>query len=481
MYKLLGIDKDNIEEAIFYKIPINFSTTLLFTVGVSFILILVTVLSIFRLEYLIIPSIIAIIAVPLFFIYPKFWLYTVTFLTISFFGESADGISVIDVLTGLFFIGGLAVWFFTEVIVNRRKIIESRWEFIYLNFFLLLPLTFIGLYDNDLTFIDWFRGYIMYSVMLYYFPFKKILTKKEDWYIFAHIIIVVAFFTGLKQIYQYYTNIIQDLKYAYQIGTAIRNNQLFFSTILSFVFLTYFKIKSITKQVLLFVVVSIIIIALATSFSRIFWASTSVCILISFLLYYKPFDKLKFFIIVAATAGIFYFALSLFLKDNLTIGLTLLNKRVTSSQKGIKDPSAEGRFVEWAKVIQKIKESPIVGQGINKNFNYNSPIEENSVQRNTIHNGYLHLLYFFGIPLGLTYLGLYLFKLYQTLFLAFQVKDKELKIIIISLLYFFFIFFFVSFMTSEFHKRDDVFLAPIIFALVYFIQNNKEELKYLKN
>lgn len=478
MLKLIGINIDkygneNIENTIFHKFNLNFSTILIFLFASVFIISLVALLTILRFEYLIIPAILGIIAIPLFFIYPKFWIYTVTLSTFVFFGESADGLSIFDVVVGIFFIGGLAVWFFTEVVVNKRKIIENRWEFVYLMFYILFPLTYIGTQDNDLTFLDWSRGYILYSTMLYYYPMKKILTQKEDWYIFAHIFVFVTFLSGVKQIYYYYTNIISDLKYAYQIGTSIRTNQLLYSSVLSFLFLIYFQIKSRFKQVILFGMVSIIVIALVTSFSRIFWTTTGICIFISFI-QYKLSDKIKFFVIILAAGAVLFLAINLFLKDNMTIGLQFLNNRISSSKSGTKDPSANARFVEWEKVILKIKESPIVGQGINKKFHHNSPLEHNSIIHNTIHNGYLHMLYFFGIPLGLTFILLVLYKVYQTIFLILKVKDKEIKYILISILYFFLIFFVVSFFTSEFHKRDDVFILPLVFALIYFTSKYEE-------
>ena len=480
MNKLLGIYNDEhfsntINLSNFYKFRFNFNSFLIFSFGLLFILSVVYILSILRFEMYIIPAVIGVVLIPFFFIFPKFWIYTVTFSTIAFFGETEDGLSVFDVITGIFYIGGLVVWFFTEIIVNKRKIIEDSWEFIFLCFFLLFPLTYLGTFDNDLDFLDWFRGYVLYTLMLYYFPLKKLLTKNEDWFIFAYIFVFVTFLTGIKQIYFYYTNIISDLKYAYQIGTSIRYNQLLFSFILSFLFLVFFEIKSKFKQIILFVIISIVIIALATSFSRIFWTTTGVCILFSFIKY-RFVDKLKFTVIIAATGLVFYLALSLFLKDNLSLGVQLLNKRVSSTSSGTKDPSANARFVEWEMVIQKIKESPIVGQGINKYFKHNSPLFENTVYHNTIHNGYLHMMYFFGVPLGLLFILLMLYKFYESIFLFFSIKDKTHKYIIISSIYFYIIFFVVCFFTSEFHKRDDVFLIPLVFAMIYFVKHNNNNL-----
>lgn len=486
MDKLIGIfniDNDNnksIDFSSFYKFGLNYSTFLIFIFGLFFLISVISILSLLKLELYILPAILSVVVIPFFFIYPKFWIYTVTFSTFIFFGENEKGVSIFDVVTGIFYFGGLALWFFTEIIVNRRKIIEDGWEFSFLLFFLLLPLTYLGLYDNDLSFLDWSRGYILYSMMLYYFPMKKILKTKKDWEIFGYIFVFVTFLTGLKQIYYYYTNIISDLMFAYQIGTSIRTNQLLYSYILSFLFLIFFEVKLKWKQFLIFIISSTIILALATSFSRVFWISTGICLLITFI-NYKLFNKLKFLLIISATGLIFYIALSLMLKDNLTVGWQFLNKRVSSSKAGTKDISATARFVEWEKVISKIKESPIVGQGINKYFVYNSPISIESINHNTIHNGYLHMLYFFGIPLGVSFWLLFLYKFYQTFFLMFEVNDKYFKNILISIMYFYFIFIFVSFFTTEFHKRDDVFLIPLVFALVYFVKNNKEQLKLMNS
>jgi O-antigen ligase len=486
MDRLIGIFNidDNLNKAInfssFYKFGFNLTSLIIFTLGLSFLISIVTVLSILKLELFILPAVLSIVIIPFFFIYPKFWIYTVTFSTFIFFGENEKGVSVFDVLTGLFYIGGLIIWFFTEIIINRRKIIEDSWEFSFLLFFLLLPLTYLGFFDNDLSFLDWSRGYILYALMLYYFPMKRLLKTKEDWLIFANIFVFVTFLTGLKQIYYYYTNIISDLMYAYQIGTSIRTNQLLYSFVLSFLFLIYFEIKSKWKQFAIFIILSIILLALATSFSRIFWITSAFCLMVSFM-NYKLFDKFKFFIIIAATGLIFYVALSLMLKDNLKVGWQFLNKRVTSSSAGTKDVSATARFVEWDKVLIKIKESPIVGQGINKNFIYNSPISDITINHNIIHNGYLHMLYFFGIPLGVSFWLLFLYKLYQSIFLIFNVKDNFFKNILISILYFYFIFIFVSFFTTEFHKRDDVFLIPLVFALIYFVKSNNEKLNLIEN
>lgn len=430
----------------------------------------VFLLSYFRLELFILPSILIITIIPFFFIYPKFWLYTVTFSTFIFFGESDKGISTLDIITGLFFIGGLFIWFFCETIVNKRKIIENHWEFIFLFLYLFIPLFYFALYENILL-IDFIRGYLLYVLVLYYFPMKIILNTYQDWNIFVMVFLGSIFVSSLKQIYYYYTNVIQNLIYAYQIGSSIRANQLLFTYAINFIFLFLFDIKSYAKQIILFTFLSLNIIALITSFSRIFWIMTLFCTIITFTTYSFR-NKLKFIIILILTLSILLFSIKLFLKENFQTGLIVLEKRITSSSKGTKDVSAEARFYEWEKVIKLIKESPLVGQGFYKVYSHNSPIDEYTIHYSTIHNGYLFLFYNYGIPLGLIILYLFFSKFYQSIFLLFKTKDWiNIKLLLFSI-YSLLVFFVVSFFTSEFHKRDDVFLIPMVFALIYFIDKN---------
>ncbi len=449
---------------------LNFTYLLIAFVSVSLLIVDVFLLSYLNLELFILPSVLVLTIIPFFFIYPKFWLYTVTFSTFIFFGESDKGISTLDIITGLFFVGGLFVWFFCEIFINKRRIIENHWEFLYLFLYLIIPFFYFALYEH-LLFLDFIRGYLLYVLVLYYFPMKKILTTYEDWNIFVIVFLSSIFISSVKQIYYYYTNVIQNLLYAYQIGSSIRTNQLLFTYAINFIFLFLFEVKSNLNKIILFLFLSFNIIALITSFSRIFWIMTFICTIITFLTYSFR-NKIKFIIILLLSLSLFLFSIKLFLKDNFKIGLQVLENRITSSSKGTKDISAEARFVEWEKVIKLIGESPLLGQGFNKVYSHNSPIDDYTINYSTIHNGYLFLFYNYGIPAGLIILYLFFSKFYQSIFLLFKTRDIQNKTLLLFAIYSLLVFFVVSFFTSEFHKRDDVFLIPLIFALVTFVDNN---------
>ncbi len=91
MDRLIGIFNidDNLNKAInfssFYKFGFNLISLIIFTLGLSFLISIVTVLSILKLELFILPAVLSIVIIPFFFIYPKFWIYTVTFSTFIFF------------------------------------------------------------------------------------------------------------------------------------------------------------------------------------------------------------------------------------------------------------------------------------------------------------------------------------------------------------------------------------------------------------
>ena len=88
---------------------------------------------------------------------PRLWIYSVVLFTIFFFRASEAGISVLDVFTALFLVGGIYIWLIYQILVLKKRIIKNFTEQILVTLYIFLPLNYIIAFFNGVSFMDWLR------------------------------------------------------------------------------------------------------------------------------------------------------------------------------------------------------------------------------------------------------------------------------------------------------------------------------------
>lgn len=399
---------------------------------------------------------------------PKFWIYSIILLIGLFGTDTGGGISATDVLFAIYFNLTLYLWLLYNVIINKKKIITNRLEWLLVALFVFILITSITTYYYNIEFLLWLREYSLFTLVLYYFPFKEYISDKETVINVMLLFLISAIFSELIQLYRY-KNMISNVIYAYQLGTSIRINQTLYIVAVSFSFLYIFDIKNLILRYLNLFTIILGTTALISTYSRIFWASLILNFFLIFI-FINHKEKIKALGYVLLSVSLVYSAAYFLFGDFLDIALAFIERRFTSSTKGTQDISALSRFAEWDMVMSLIMESPFLGQGYGNPFTFKNPITTWKEYSITIHNGYLFLAYRIGIPLALFYITFFFSMFFKSIFLTLKIKsDIFYKRLIFGVSLVFLSIFITNFLTSTFVQRDGLMISALCYSLVFFV------------
>ena len=363
-------------------------------------------------------AVMPVIALALF--YPRVWLYGVALLGIAYFRGSSQGVSAVDVLSGLVLAGSLFAWIVWRVAVNKKRLIYNSIDWVLLILFLLIPFNLIIALLNGVELLDWLREYIRFSMVLFYFPVREYFREKKYLLrfliIYAFVVLALDFF----QFYAYYKAAFSNLVYAYQLGSSVRINQVIFTTASMFgiVFALYAPKRWLRLTLIVFSALTFS--ALLVSFSRAFWLIFMAEFILLF--FYISYQQKKRYLLTSFVISVILTASAFVLfGDKVVFVYKLVEKRLTSSTKGTKDISLQSRLNEWEKAIFHIAENPLGGNGFAKEFQFYNPITQSTKHTNFIHNAYIFLTYRLGIPMALCFFAVMLYFL----FIGEQISRKS--------------------------------------------------------
>ncbi len=425
-------------------------------------------------------TLIALFLILLFINKPRIWIY-VTTLSFAYFIVSPDvDVSIIDIISGIYYICGIIFWLVWQLLVNKNKLIRSIEDWLILFIISLLPLNLLIAYLNGIEIIEWARAASVFMLILYYFPIREYFSDKRNLTKLLVTLTIVAITVGTVQFYNYYVMISSPVLYAYELQKATKELQQIFtcSPIFFIVFALYQK-KHINK-IILFIIGSLTILGLLSTYSRAFWLVLILNLLITFFI--LPASKKKYF----AMFFIIFFALfttltiSLF-KDNVKIYITILENRLLSSAKGTADISVQMRLKEYEIITRNLEEYILGGNGFGKSHKIYGSIYDYTLVTSNIHNGYLGMVYRIGLPMTIIYFLIYILFFIKSIKLHNRTKDFYFKGLLIGSFTSIIMLFVTSFVTAPFLSRDGLVILPFIFSFVAMSENNivnKEENNY---
>ncbi|MGE5479025.1 MAG: O-antigen ligase family protein [Chloroflexota bacterium] len=393
-----------------------------------------------------------------------FWMYTIAAATSVFFRTSDVGVSILDVIIGAYYIGGLGIWLFTAVFVRRTRIILHIGDWFFMFFFIALLGVVVVSFMNGVGLMDAVSEYLLFSTLLLYFPARDIFKdKKKEFALFLAFFAVVVFYHDLQQFYDYFFGIRKGIKYVYEMLYSVRINQTLYtaSCLISLLFVFYVKKRS--QKLLLLVFFSTTVVALITSFSRTFWIILIAEIFIV-ALYLPARQKVKLAIFTGAAATMMTLATLIFAPQYAETVFNILEYRLSSSTEGKKDISVLGRIAEYNEVIDRIKDLPMGGNGLRKKFSYMDPLSDSMQHKHIIHNGYLFIVYRMGFPIAFLFLFVVVYFTVKSEKLARKVQDPFYKNIAISAFLIMILLLIANFTSSQYFYRDGMFVTLFGFA-----------------
>lgn len=434
----------------------------------------------FEIGLYVIIGLAAISLLPLIIKYPKLWLYSVLVSVGFFMIIQGDKITAVEIALGLYYFGSLLIWFFWQWAIKKNKLVYNKADLVILSFYVLTFLNLPVALMNGVDIVGWLREYFLFLLLLFYFPFREYFSSEKDFNNFLNGFFIIIFVAAINQFYMYYFAVSsKEIKYAYQLSQAIRFNLNFFTMGAVFSLLIVFYTKSLWKKIIMIAIFSMSTMALITSFSRTFWLLLAAIVFFMFL--FMPVRH-KIYI---ALAGIFFsvvtfFALEVVFDKNVSIFYTIALKRIKSTSQGTKDISLRARLYEWDKVIKRIKDKPLLGNGFNSEFKFYNPITLYYQKQTFVHNGYLYLAYRLGIPLTLMFLFFYFYYLFKAERLVRRLKFGKHKLLALGALSIMVALVVSNMTAAHFTGRDGVWVVCFSVMIVSYLERSVKP-EMLKN
>lgn len=464
----------NVLNRVFNFTPLSY----LFVISSTIIALVISViLTYLQLGIFILP-IVALIPLPFVFIkYPKIWIYSVVASLVYFLSDTSEGVSVLDVLVGGFYIISLFIWFIWQMFFKRNRIVYNISDWLILFLVIILPLNFFISFFNNVEPLEWLKEYVLFVLILYYFPVRHYITEKKDVVTILVLFVLIVTFIDFYHFYTYLTSFRKSVVYAYQISMSIGkvNQTLFTSTIIPAILFTFY-IKNEKLRIVLLMFATITILALLLTFSRTFWLIVLFESFIIFL-YINRKEKIKFILYFLSIILISISVLYLIFQDKFTYLNTYITKKFTSSTMGTRDVSVVARLLEYKVVLRAIEDHPLGGNGFAKKFTFNSGLDVAFGTTNFIHNGYFYLAYRAGIPIAILYVFVILYNMIYPLYLHYYLKDKFAKNVAIMVFLILLSIIISDFTTPQFFFKEGYFIIAILIGFNGFckLQFDKEQ------
>ncbi len=408
------------------------------------------------------------LAIPFFALiikYPKVWLWTIALSSFVFFRTSDLKIGVGDILFGIFIVASTYVWLIWKFVVQREKLVESIADWFIIFFYAGMLLNIVVAMLNDITFLDWFREYSLYSSLLLYFPLKYYLKDKKDIITILILFAISVTLAAIDQVRMYQQVALAEAVYAYQLGGSVRLNQPLFTTTIFFSLILSLLPMKMIYRLMLWGLTLLTTAALIVSFSRSFWVFVIFGV---FYLFFYLSRKQKKILIVGLSIVLFAGSVSFFtiFKEKADLMLIVLSNRLQSTTKGKKDVSLHLRLIEYDAVFKEIAKYPFFGNGLGKKFHFYVTNLHSTTYTRNIHNGYFFTVFRLGFPLTIVFL----LVLFYNIFIAGHIARRLdapfyrnlMLVTMISLL----MLVASSLTANQFFERDSCIIMALGYAFV---------------
>ena len=332
------------------------------------------------------------------------------------------GLQAEEILYGLYYLSFLGYWFFTRSYLQRQVICNRPEERTLLIFLVLVTLTvpLSVAFDGwpDMIFGEW----LSFTMLGFYWPIKEAIEKDERGLkVVVGSLIVVGLFVLVRNLLEYQSDL-SNAEQLWQIASsrAITNESLLMIPAF-FCIVLYLRTRSFPGRMLLLATVLGMFAGLILTQSRAYWVTFFLGTGFIFM-FVSGKDKIRILSVgIVSAVGIGTLAYVI-LGDYLMLVLSGLLDRFLTLQSAVSnDVSLINRFLETQGVWEHIKVNPILGYGMGVPYRFYNITFEYSEIKTFVHNGYVALLFKFGV----WGLGMMLFMMVRFFVTAFQNWKKR--------------------------------------------------------
>jgi hypothetical protein len=402
--------------------------------------------------------------------YPRFWIYSLFFSLFAFLLTSAEGFSAIDLFFALVINFNLYLWIAWQAFVKRKRIVWNWGDGLIMTFFMLLPLNAIVAYLNGTPLGDWLRENFAFFDMPFLLADKRVFQRSRISKEIADIVVFYGLNVRYLRFYAYY-EATKNIDYAFQLGRTVRIN-LSYLTIAGISGLAIVLLGNDKKLSLLIIAPTLASFgALILTMARSFWVELIFGVL--FLQFYLSMkNRIKLFLMVAISSIALIMISISFFGDNYTLLMKLFEKKFESMSEGTSDVSAQSRLVEWSAIWEKIKQSPLGGNGMYATVSFYNSLDESTANTTVVHNMYLGLSLRLGIPMTVLLLIILLYFTLKAFKLSIITKDGFLKSVAFTAFFTGFVILTVNTLSFQILMRDGVFTVAFLISFTQIVERN---------
>lgn len=309
-----------------------------------------------------------------------------------------EGIQASEVLYGLYYLGFLGHWFLTRLVLGGANVMKRREDQLLLVFLVLMtlsaPLTLLFGGSMKGVLGEW----LSFAMLGFYFPVREAIERhRHGLKVVVGAVLFVGLFIFMRNLLNF-QEIVLNASQAWQVakGRAVTNESLLlvpaFFTLVLFLFSETLRDRTVWAGAFIMFLSGLILTQ-----SRGYWVAFAFGAIVLFMMVPGKYRSRMVLSGVLAAGGAFAIGYILF-ADVLILILTGLLDRLTSIGSATsKDISLINRVLESSAALTHVAWNPILGHGMGTPFRFYDITWEYSMNRAFIHNGYVSLVFKFGI------------------------------------------------------------------------------------
>lgn len=310
-----------------------------------------------------------------------------------------EGLDVQEILFGLYYLSFLGHWYFKNVLLEQRRLLNSITDrlavFILLWVALYVPLSFA--FGGDPIAI---RGEVLaFTFLGFYFPVKSMVARTKNGVRILFLVLVWAGLFVTVRNFALLQQLLSEATMAWQITQKgrIATNEILI-VVPGFAVLSWALLSGrLRAKAIGYALFLILAFGLVMTQSRGYWVAFALGIAVIILALER---RRKVELLVVGAAGILFsitLVFYLFGENALLLAAGLFNRILSLATAATEDISLINRFLESKTVLTRILENPVLGHGMGIPYSYHDPTIAGTRTRPFIHNGFLSLWYRFGI------------------------------------------------------------------------------------
>lgn len=346
----------------------------------------------------------------------RLWAYlALASLVVFVFRESDGRIKLEELFYSVFVLSGIIVWFVKEVVVFRRRIIRTSFDFFLLTAWVLAnviaTIAFLVHQGDGLTFV---KELLIQFTLLLYFPLRRSIDTDGRLKIMIGIFVGLCLINGVHSALTYQERVIESaLEFGFVAARVASNEALsMLLALISFTLLAYARSLFLYLAGAAGTAAGIAFVVMSMSRGPI--AATLLGMLAVIAL--VPVKQgIKLAATMIAVIGFNIAALSLLFPTFASSILENIGDRLSTVEKLNVDKSLGSRVAESRSLLEDyIPASPMIGYGYGVTYSfYDAPFSV-TAHPYFIHNGYVYPLYKYGVPAGLFFLLMLFYPLLKT-------------------------------------------------------------------